>query len=261
VRRADPDRFLTALFAPPRLRETLLLLYAFNHELARANEVASEPTLALIRLQWWREVIAGARRRHEVAGPLLAAIEAGRLPAAALAALVDAREAETAEFATLADWLDHVRATAGALAVVAGRLLGADAASLARLAGLGTAYGIVGHARNVAVLARHGRCRLPRELLARHGLTAAAVVARPQASLPPSLCADLARLARGLLREHGGPLGRPVLAAALPAVLARRDLARLDPARPDLARLAHTARPRGLGDKLAVLAAYLLGRV
>ena len=73
-----------ALFAPADRRETLFLLYAFNHELARAREVASQPTLALIRLQWWREVIEGARRRHEVAAPLGEALDAGRLDAADL---------------------------------------------------------------------------------------------------------------------------------------------------------------------------------
>ena len=76
VRRHDPDRFLTALFAPPDRRDALLTLYALNHELARAREVVSEPPLALIRLQWWREVVEGAPRRHEVASPLSAAIAA-----------------------------------------------------------------------------------------------------------------------------------------------------------------------------------------
>ena len=38
-----------------------------------------KPPLALIRLQWWREVVEGARRRHEVAEPLSAAIDAGAL--------------------------------------------------------------------------------------------------------------------------------------------------------------------------------------
>jgi phytoene synthase len=82
VRRHDPDRFLTALFAPPAHRDALLILYAFNHELARAREVASEPPLALIRLQWWREVVEGEQRRHEVASPLSQAIAAGALDAA-----------------------------------------------------------------------------------------------------------------------------------------------------------------------------------
>src|SRR5579859_2497108 len=92
VRCHDPDRFLTALFAPAERRETLFLLYAFNHELARAREVASEPTLALIRLQWWREVVEGARRRHEVAGPLGEALDARRLDKDDLLAMVEGRE-------------------------------------------------------------------------------------------------------------------------------------------------------------------------
>src|ERR1700684_858257 len=94
VRRYDPDRFLTALFAPPDKRDALLTLYAFNHELARAREVVSEPPLALIRLQWWREVVEGAHRRHEVADPLTAAIEAGLLRPADLLPLIEARELE-----------------------------------------------------------------------------------------------------------------------------------------------------------------------
>ena len=70
VRRHDPDRYFCTLFAPAAAREALFTLYAFNHELARAREVTREPGLALIRLQWWREVVEGAVRQHEVARPL-----------------------------------------------------------------------------------------------------------------------------------------------------------------------------------------------
>src|SRR5215831_21043396 len=82
VRRHDPDRFFTALFAPPDRRETLLLLYAVNHELARAREATREPMIALMRLQWWREIAEGARRRHEVAGPLGDALDQSCIAAA-----------------------------------------------------------------------------------------------------------------------------------------------------------------------------------
>jgi phytoene synthase len=53
-----------------------------------------------------------------------------------------------------------------------------------------------------------------------------------------------------MLRASGGALPRAVLAAGLPAVLARRDLARLG-----------QSAPRGIADKLAVLAAFLSARV
>src|ERR1700733_11991908 len=95
VRRADPDRFLTALFAPPDRREALLTLYAFNNELARARASTSQPMLAMIRLQWWREVVEGVAKSHEVATPLTALLEAGILDRAESLALIDAREAET----------------------------------------------------------------------------------------------------------------------------------------------------------------------
>src|ERR1700754_790174 len=92
VRRHDPDRFMTALFAPAERRDALLALYAFNHELARAREVASEPPLALIRLQWWREVVEGEAKRHEVASPLSAAMAAGLVVAGDLLPMIEARE-------------------------------------------------------------------------------------------------------------------------------------------------------------------------
>src|ERR1700679_3155681 len=79
VRRHDPDRFLTALFAPPARRDALLTLYAFDLELARAREATSEPHLTLIRLHWWREVVEGAHRRHEVATALATLLDQGLL--------------------------------------------------------------------------------------------------------------------------------------------------------------------------------------
>src|ERR1700709_2427954 len=94
LRRHDLDRFLTALFAPPRHRDALLTLYAFNHELARAREVASMPPLALIRLQWWREVIEGTPKRHEVAVPVSRLLQGCTALTADLEAMITVREQE-----------------------------------------------------------------------------------------------------------------------------------------------------------------------
>jgi phytoene synthase len=252
VRRHDPDRFLTALFAPADRRVTLLALYAFNHELARAREVTSEPVLALIRLQWWREVVEGARRPHEVATPLGAALDAGALHVPDLLAMVTAREAEAGpSIPSRAAWEATVRGTAGALAVAAGRALGAEASLLPRLSDLGAAYGVAGQLRSLRALARQGRCLLPEDILAAHGLSVHDVITRPEApALRPALT-ELESWGFALLRRSAGRLPRSVLAAGLPAVLARRDLR----------RAGQPARPRGLGDRLAVLAAAAAGRV
>jgi 15-cis-phytoene synthase len=245
VRRNDPDRFLTALFAPPERRETLFVLYAFNHELARARAVVSEPMLALIRLQWWREVVEGARRRHEVAGPLGAALDAGALDAADLAAMIDAREMEAEPvIPTLDAWRAYLDGSAGALAVAAGRLLGAQDPEALR--GPGAAYGAAAVLRGVPVLARRQRCLLPADVLARHGLSVEAAISAPLAAPELAAMRDLAREAAAWL----GPvprLPRHARAAALPMVLARRDLARAAP----------LPLRRGLADRLAVVRAAL----
>ena len=252
VRRHDPDRFLTALFAPPGRRDTLLTLYAFNHELARAREVTNEPGLALIRLQWWREVVEGSRRRHEVATPLGVALDAGALHAPDLLAMVAAREVEAEpSIPTRAAWEAYVEGTAGTLAMAAGRALGAEAALLPRLSGLGTAYGVAGQLRSVQALARQGRCLLPEDLLLAAGLGAHDVIARPDAPALRPVLLELAGWGRRILKQARGRLPGEVLAAALPAVLARRDLR----------RVGQPAGPRGVGDRIAVLIAAGMNRV
>jgi phytoene synthase len=260
VRRHDPDRFLCALFAPEALRERLFVLYAFNHELARAREVASVPMLALIRLQWWREVVEGARRSHEVASPLLDAVEAGVLDRAALLGLVEAREVEAEDaIPTLDAWRDHLLAGAGGLAAEAARCLDAAGAASngARMGeaarALGAAYGVAGMLRSVAVLARQGRCLLPDDVLARHGLDRDAVIAAPRSPGMAGVRAELADEGRALLRRGAAVrLPRRVAAAVLPAALARRDLRR---------RGGDEAGARGVGDRLAVTLAAATGRV
>jgi len=142
VRRVDYDRWFCSLFAPGGKREGLWVLYAFNHELARAREVGREPMMALVRLAWWREVVEGAERRHEVAGPLGAALRAGWFERGDLLGLVEARGFEVEEDAPDFDgFMNYVRGTAGRLARVAGKYLGVDSAAVADV---GTGYGIVG---------------------------------------------------------------------------------------------------------------------
>jgi phytoene synthase len=248
VRRHDPDRFLTALFAPPQKRDPLLTLYAFNHELARAREMVSEPPLALIRLQWWREVIDGTARRHVVAEPLRAAIDTGALDRSDLLALIDAREAEALPaFDTLDEWRGYLFASAGGLAVAAGRLLDAPDPEMLRPVGAGC--GIAGLLRSVLAHSRQGRCLLPVDILARHGLAPESFIADPFVAAAQPMMQRLAH--EGLMLLRPVRLPRYAIAAALPAVLARRDLKRA-PKFPAQHRLA---------DRLAVTLAGTIGRI
>ena len=197
VRQHDPDRFLAALFAPASARETLFVLYAFNHELARAREVVSEPHLALIRLHWWREVVQGMHKHQPLAEAVRAALDSGALAAEDLLGMIDAREAEAdPDIPTLEAWRAYLLGSAGGLAVAAARALGAEAPEAVRP--LGAAYGAAGVLRSVPALAPHGRCLLPADVLARHGLSVEAVCGGAD---PRPAIAELARAAAEFLAE------------------------------------------------------------
>nr|WP_321986599.1 squalene/phytoene synthase family protein [uncultured Lichenicoccus sp.] len=231
----DPDRFLTALFAPSSMRERLFVLIAFNHELVRALEMSASratagPMAALIRLQWWRDVIEGRAGGHELAAPLSRLLGAGSLPRAALLALIEAREAEAEGFGTMQAWRDAMLAGPGGFQVAFAEALGeTDPGLLARLRRIGAAYGAGAMLRHLPALLRTGREPLP-------------------ADRPANTTGWLRDAGRGWLLEAGAPrLNRERRAAGLIRVLAARDLSR-DAGLPER---------RGLGDRLAVTLASL----
>jgi len=247
VKRHDSDRFLACLLAPSEHRDALLLLSAFHHEIARAREVVSQPMLALIRLQWWRETVLGARRHHHVAGPLGEAIAQSVFDQDELLAMIEAREIEADEgVETLADWHRYLAGSAGGWAVAAGRVLGAKQAELELFRMLGAGYGVAAQLANVAVWARHDRCMLPLDVLDAHGLSREQVMRDP--SCVQRVRPILAQEGLTLIHAAKGPIRRSVIAAALPSVLARRDLKR-------------GFRFRGAADKFSVIASVLRGRV
>ncbi len=168
VRKGDPVRFRTALFAPPDAREGLFALYAFNLEIAKIAPLVSEPMIGEIRLQWWRDTLdmigEGRVRSHEVVQPLAAVIGATNLPRAPFDALIDARAHDLAPIfpAQSADLTTYLRDTAGSLALLAMRAMGGEADTVALDAGQG-----IGTARYLAalpVLAGQGGRPLPGEI-------------------------------------------------------------------------------------------------
>jgi phytoene synthase len=200
-------------------------------------------------------VVEGEAKPHEVATPLFAMIADGRLDRATLLTLIEAREIEVdGDFPTMEAWARWLLAGAGGLAVAAGLALGVTEPRL--LAGLrlrGASYGVAGMLRSRFVLARQGRAPWPGDLLAARGLSPEDAMANPGEPGMVAVFETLAEQGRAWLREAATlpPVPRPAMAAALPAVLARRDLRRA---------LTTQIRERGLGDRLAVTTAALTGR-
>ena len=74
VRTSDKDRFLASLFAPADARPYLHALYAFANEIARVRAAVREPLPGEIRLQWWRDMLAGEAWGEASANPVAAAL-------------------------------------------------------------------------------------------------------------------------------------------------------------------------------------------
>ena len=104
---------------------------------------------------------------------------------------------------------------------------------------MGAAQGLAALLGHVEALAARGRCLLPVDALVGVGLTLHEAMAAPQRLAPL-----VARLAAEGMPPGPRAWAPGVLAAALPAVLARRDLRRL---------AAGRARLRGTADRLALL--------
>jgi phytoene synthase len=147
----------------------------------------------------------------------------------------------------MTDWRDYLFGSAGGVAVAAGRLLGALDPEMLRP--LGAAYGIAGLLRSVSVHSRQGRCLLPVDMLAEHGLTPEGLMAAPTAMAALEVARRLAH--EGLMLLGRTRLPRRAIAAGLPAVLARRDLRRASAFPPQ----------RGIADRLAVTFAGFAARV
>ncbi|SOH92295.1 Phytoene/squalene synthetase [Monaibacterium marinum] len=166
VEKADPDRFLSAMTAPEEGRAALFPLYAFNAEVARAPWVTSEPALAEIRLQWWRDAIAeiyagNTPRRHEVVEPLAEIIRSANLPRWPFEALIDARVFDIYADGHLGRpaFDAYLDATSGGLMRLAVMACGDDAAELS--GHIGWAQGAAGLIRALPALWAAGRDPLP----------------------------------------------------------------------------------------------------
>lgn len=99
VQKHDPDRYLLSLLVGGGHAAALWAVFAFHHEIAKTRLVVSEPTLGLIRLQWWRDEIAKIYEMKpyasgEVLAALAEAIDDYDIPQEMLEALILAREIE-----------------------------------------------------------------------------------------------------------------------------------------------------------------------
>ncbi len=177
VRAHDPDRYLTALMAPRRVRKSLMALYAFNAELARIPNLVTEPALGEFRLQWWRDVLERMDGKTTLGAPLAddlgMAITDHDLPKPLLLGMIDARSADLdgGGFPDLQALKAYLYKSEGAAFALSARILAAANAGTGRAANAAAlAYGLVKIMCALPRDAAAGRVMLPLSMLDAHDI-------------------------------------------------------------------------------------------
>ena len=176
VRTHDFTRYASALFVPAPERRALLALYAFNVEICRVHAQVSQPLPGEIRLQWWRDMLAGSGHGgvegNPVAAELLAAVRSYRLPVERLLRLIEEHQFDLYNdpMPTMAALEGYINDTSSALFSLAAAVMGppsGEVEHLARHAGL--AQGIVQVTASLPLDASQRRLFVPQQVLAKHG--------------------------------------------------------------------------------------------
>jgi NADH dehydrogenase [ubiquinone] 1 alpha subcomplex assembly factor 6 len=207
VRANDRDRYLLTLAAGRgKTNPDLFPLFAFNYEIAKTREVVSEPTLGLIRLQWWRDALGAyyAERpvpRHEVLDALVPVIKQHGLPENMFMALLEARETDLDKDPpmTVDALLAYAGGTVTPLNTLALRILGQQEESQV-IGDISTAYALTGLLRAVPYHAAQGRLYLPADLMAACGSTLQDM--QKDHAVPVPVTEEILALASGFLQTR-----------------------------------------------------------
>jgi len=176
VRTDDFARYASALFVPAPERRALLALYAFNVEICRVHALVSQPLPGEIRLQWWRDMLAGKDHGgvegNPVAAELLLAIRSYRLPVERLSRLIEEHQFDLYNdpMPTMAALEGYINDTSSALFSLAAAVMGppsGEVEHLARHAGL--AQGIVQVMASLPLDASQRRLFVPQQMLTKYG--------------------------------------------------------------------------------------------
>lgn len=236
VREADRDRYLATLFAPAAHRDALFALYAFRVEIARVRDLAREPMPGEIRLQWWREALAGERAGEAAAHPVAAALRETLarygLANDRLIALIDARAFDLYDepMATVTDLEIYGIRTQSALFAMAAEILGGGSAETELLTlDAGIAYAIAGILHELSRHAARRQLYVPLDLLNRHHVDPNEIFAGQAGGPLRAALAELRILARRHLATAQAKLtSAPILPALLPVAVIGPALHRME---------------------------------
>ncbi len=144
VRARDFSSYAASLFVPPAPRRAWLALAAFNSEVSHVRDHVSQALTGEIRLQWWRDALAGQAGAtgqgdvtgNPVAAELMRAIAEYKLPVETLVRLIDAHVFDVYDdpMPDIAALEAHCRDTSAALYAMRARTLGVTSPEVSQIA-------------------------------------------------------------------------------------------------------------------------------
>ncbi|MGB3289991.1 MAG: presqualene diphosphate synthase HpnD [Burkholderiaceae bacterium] len=173
------------LFLPPERRRAITALYAFCREVDDVVDEATEPSVARMKLAWWRSQIEqlykDGRGDHPVMQALAPHIQPFGLDADRLYAIVEGMEMDLDQ-ARYADWAGlrkYCWHAAGVVGELSAGIFGYTRPETRVYAEkLGLAFQLTNIIRDVGDDARRGRIYLPVEDMQRFEVTAAEIIER-----------------------------------------------------------------------------------
>ena len=212
---------------PKARRDAMYAIYAFCREVDDVADDPGEPADKMTRLAAWRaevDRLYAGRPTRPTTVALREPVSRYGLPRAEFLAIIEGMEMDAEErmrapdIATLRGYCRRVAGAVGMLSVPVFGAVGPAARDFA--VDLGEALQLTNILRDIPEDAQRGRLYLPRELLERHGIAAAAAV--PEILAAPAMgdvFTDLAGMARDRFRQADAVLARCDRQALRPALL------------------------------------------
>ena len=167
------------LFLPPARRQAITALYAFCREVDDVVDECTDPSLARIKLSWWRtqvDALFEGRAEHLVMKALLPCLTPFNITRERLIAIIDGMEMDLDQTRYL-DWpalQTYCWHVAGVVGELSASIFGySDPATLQYANKLGSAFQLTNIIRDVGDDARRGRIYLPISDLQQFGVRAA----------------------------------------------------------------------------------------
>lgn len=170
------------LFLPPERRKAITALYAFCREVDDVVDESTEPSVARMKLAWWRSQIDSmyaGKAEHPVTQALEPHVHAFGLNADRLYAVVEGMEMDLdqdryADWASLRKYCWHA---AGVVGELSASIFGyTQPETLVYAEKLGLAFQLTNIIRDVGDDARRGRIYLPVEDMQKFNVTAAEII-------------------------------------------------------------------------------------